>query len=71
MLYFIGINIIIGGRKNMKDYYFVSYMRRNGKSVDEFYNTFKEANSRKNSLINEFGYSNIEVKVTCQFMKVA
>ena len=54
----------------MEDYYFVSYTRKNGNSVDEFYDNFEEANNRKNSLINEFGYSSIEVKVTCQFMKV-
>ena len=40
----------------MEDYYFVSYTRKNGNSVDEFYDNFEEANNRKNSLINEFGY---------------
>lgn len=50
--------------------YYISYMRRNGKQVDEFYNDYSEANTRRNILINEFGYTEMEIKLTCQFMKL-
>ena len=52
----------------LSEYYFVSYMRKNGKQVDEMFSNYSEANSRRNILINEFGYSEIEVKRTCKFM---
>ena len=52
----------------LSEYYFVSYMRKNGKQVDEMFSNYSEANSRRNILINEFGYSEIEVKLTCKFM---
>ena len=42
--------------------YFVSYTRKNGKDVDEFYSDYSEANTRRNTLIHEFGYNKIEVK---------
>ena len=43
----------------LSEYYFVSYMRKNGKQVDEMFSNYSEANSRRNILINEFGYSEI------------
>ena len=54
----------------MAEYYFVSYMRRNGKDIDEIFDNFTDANNRKNALINVFGYSSIEIKLSCKFMKV-
>ena len=53
----------------MVECYYVSYMRRNGKQVDEFYNDYVKANTRRNTLISEFGYTEMEVKLSCQFMK--
>jgi hypothetical protein len=53
----------------MAENYYVSYMRRNGKQVDEFYNDYFEASTRRNTLISEFGYTEMEVKLTCQFVK--
>ena len=53
----------------MVECYYVSYTRKNGNSVDEFYTDYCEANTRKIILINEFGYTEMEVKLTCQFMK--
>lgn len=53
----------------MEEMYFIEYMRHNGKEACESFSNFSEANTRKNTLINEFGYSPMEIKLTCKFMK--
>lgn len=53
----------------MEELYFVSYMRKNGKDVDEYYNNYEDAYTRRNILINEFGYLESEIKLSCKLMK--
>jgi hypothetical protein len=52
----------------MKTIYFVSYIKKNGHNVDEFYDSFSQANERKEVLVKEFGYRPTEIKVSCRFI---
>lgn len=48
--------------------YFLSYQRHNGKDVDECYNTIEEIIKRKNFLINELKYNEIEIKISQMYL---